>query len=57
MDKTFMPDFKNLEQLYTHQLEGLKWTAEHVYNGSDFYRKQFDKAGLIPSDIKSLATE
>ena len=49
-----MPQFKNLEQLYNYQLKGLKWTADHVYNGSDFYRKLFDKAGVKPSDIKSL---
>ncbi len=54
MTTTFMPDLKSPEQLYAHQLEGLKWTADHVYNGSDFYKKHFDKAGVKPSDIKSL---
>ncbi len=54
MKSTFMPQFKNLEQLHNYQLKGLKWTADHVYNGSDFYRKLFDKAGVKPSDIKSL---
>ena len=54
MKNTFMPPFKNLEQLYAHQLEGLKWTVNHTYNGSDFYRAQLDKAGVNPSDIKSL---
>ncbi len=54
MKKTFMPNFKNKEQLYTHQLEGLKWTVNHAYNGSKFYRKQFDKAGVKPENIKTL---
>ncbi len=54
MKKTFMPQFKDVDQLFDHQLEGLKWTIEHAYNGSSFYRKQFEKAGVMPSDIKSL---
>jgi phenylacetate-CoA ligase len=36
------------------QLEGLKWTAGHVYNGSEFYRKRFDEAKVKPEDIKTL---
>ena len=52
MKKTFMPVFKDQEQLYDHQLRGLKWTLSHAYNGSVFYKKQFDEAGL--KDIKSL---
>jgi len=49
-----MPHFKDEEQLYRHQLDGLKWTVNHVYRGSEFYRKQFEKAGIKPEDIKSL---
>jgi phenylacetate-CoA ligase len=54
MKQTFMPEFKDLEQLYDHQLKGLKWTLSHVYNGSSFYKQQFDKAGVLPGDINSL---
>ena len=54
MKKTFMPQFKNTEALFEHQLYGLKWTVAHAYNGSSFYRKQFEKAGVTPEDIKSL---
>ena len=54
MQQTFMPNFKDREQLYAHQLEGLKWSVSHVYEGSKFYKTQFDKAGVKPSDIKSL---
>jgi phenylacetate-CoA ligase len=54
MTKTFMPHFVNQEQLYGHQLEGLKWSVNHAYNGSQFYRVEFDKAGVKPSDMKSL---
>ena len=54
MKKTFMPQFKDRDQLLEHQLEGLKWTIAHTYNGSPFYRKQFEKAGVTPLDIISL---
>lgn len=37
-----------------HQLEGLKWTVNHAYNGSDFFRQRFDAAGVSPSDIQCL---
>lgn len=54
MNKSFMPTFKDYEQLYDHQLEGLKWTLNHAYNGSTFYRIQLEKKGVIINDIKSL---
>ncbi|NOX33102.1 MAG: phenylacetate--CoA ligase [Deltaproteobacteria bacterium] len=54
MKKTFMPGFKDTGQLFDHQLKGLKWTVSHAYNGSSFYRKQFEEAGVTPLDIKSL---
>lgn len=54
MRKTFMPEFKTKEELETFQLEGLKWTVAHAYEGSAFYRERFDAAGVKPDDIKSL---
>ena len=54
MKKTFMPDFKDTGQLFNHQLEGLKWTVNHAYNGSSFYKNQFENAGVSPSDIRTL---
>lgn len=54
MKKTFMPDFKDTAQLFDHQLQGLKWTVNHAYNGSAFYRGRFEKAGITPSDIQFL---
>lgn len=54
MKKTFMPQFTDIGQLFDHQLEGLKWTVAHAFNGSPFYRKQFEEAGVTPSDISSL---
>lgn len=49
-----MPGFKTPEDIVDHQLAGLKWTVAHAYNGSDFYRRRFDEAGIKPDDIKSL---
>jgi phenylacetate-CoA ligase len=52
--KTFMPAYKNAQELEALQLQGLKWTVSHAYNGSNFYRKAFDEAGVKPEDIKTL---
>lgn len=54
MPKTFMPDFKSLEELQAHQLRGLQWTVRHAYEGSSFYREKLEAAGIHPDDIKSL---
>jgi len=54
MERTFMPQFKDLDHLFEHQLEGLKWTIAHTYNGSPFYKKHFEEAGVTPEDINSL---
>ena len=54
MGKTFMPQYKTREELEAHQLEGLKWTVNHGYRGSAFYKKRFDKARVTPDDIKTL---
>jgi phenylacetate-coenzyme A ligase PaaK-like adenylate-forming protein/ABC-type branched-subunit amino acid transport system ATPase component len=51
---TFMPPFKTVEELKEHQLKGLKWTVRHAYEGSSFYRKHLDAAGVKPEDIKTL---
>ncbi len=52
--KTFMPDFRDAAELSTHQLNGLKWTVQHVYDGSAFYRQRLETAGITPTDITSL---
>ena len=52
--QSFMPTFKTRDELEALQLEGLKWTVNHAYHGSTFYREAFDKAGVKPEDIKTL---
>jgi phenylacetate-CoA ligase len=54
LKRTFMPSISTEEELKTLQLEGLKWTVNHAYNGSDVYRKRFDEAGASPNDIQTL---
>jgi len=49
-----MPEFKTREELTDAQLEGLKWTVKHAYNGSSVYKKKLDEAGVRPEDIRSL---
>jgi phenylacetate-coenzyme A ligase PaaK-like adenylate-forming protein len=54
MGNTFMPAFKDIKELEAHQLKGLQWTVKHVYQGSPFYRKRLDDAGVTPEDIHTL---
>lgn len=42
-------------ELEALQLERLRATLHHAYENVDFYRRSFDKAGLHPSDCRSLA--
>ena len=54
MEERFMPAVKTGEELKALQLEGLKWTVNHAYQGSSFYRKRLQGAGVKPEDISSL---
>ena len=52
----FNMDFETMprEALESIQLSRLKTTLERVYATVPFYRESFKKAGITPSDIKSL---
>lgn len=54
MNKRFMPAVRTAGELREFQLEGLKWTVGHAYQGSPFYRDKMDEAGVGPKDIRSL---
>jgi phenylacetate-CoA ligase len=54
MSKSFMPTIKTKKELADLQLKGLKWTVNHAYRGSPFYRKRLEDAGVKPTDIRSL---
>ncbi|SUZ31536.1 Phenylacetate-coenzyme A ligase [Roseibaca ekhonensis] len=43
------------DEIAALQLERLKWSLNHAYNGSAFYRAKFDAAGVHPDDLHSLA--
>lgn len=45
----------SVEELRALQLERLKTTIQHAYENSPVYRKKFDEAGVVPSDLTCLA--
>ncbi len=51
---TFLPSFVSEEDLEKYQLEWLKWTLNHAYNGSAFYKSRLDRAGIGPGDVQTL---
>lgn len=51
---TFLPTFADEAELADHQLNGLKWTLNHAWEGSSFYREKLDTAGITPADIESI---
>ena len=51
---SFMPNLQNTADLAAHQLNGLKWTVSHAYEGSPFYKARLDQAGVSPQAIRSL---
>ncbi len=54
MTGTFMPTAKTEEELAQEQLDGLKWTVRHAFEGSPVYRQKLSEAGVSPEDIRSL---
>ena len=55
-----MPNYKFIpgtgqDELFANQLTGLRWTVDHILNGSEFYKSRLNEAGIASaSDIKSL---
>lgn len=43
------------DEIAALQLERLKWSLRHAYQGSAFYRQKFDAQGVHPEDLTSLA--
>jgi phenylacetate-CoA ligase len=54
MKKRFVPAVKTERELKALQVEGLRWTVKHAYQGSPFYRNRLDEADIKPSHIRSL---
>lgn len=49
----FIPHYSP-EKLREIQENGLRWTVLHAYARSPQYRKKFNDAGIVPTDIQSL---
>jgi phenylacetate-CoA ligase len=45
----------SVDELRKVQLARLQWSVGHAYENSPFYKQSFDKHGVHPDDIKSLA--
>ena len=43
------------DELTTLQLERLKWSVKHAYDNVEQYRKNFNKVGVQPDDIRDLS--
>jgi phenylacetate-CoA ligase len=43
------------DEIAALQLQRMKWSLKHAYDNVPFYRDSFDKAGVHPDDLKSLA--
>ncbi len=43
------------DEITSLQLKRMKWSLNHAYQNSPFYRQHFDKAGLHPDDLKQLS--
>ena len=54
MLKRFPPHYRTDEELRDLQLAGLRWTVQHAWNNSSFYRKRLDESGVSPGSIRSL---
>nr|AIK66568.1 phenylacetate-CoA ligase [Arhodomonas sp. Seminole] len=45
----------SLDELRHIQLERLRWSLNHAYKNVPFYRESFDRAGVHPNELQSLA--
>jgi phenylacetate-CoA ligase len=54
MKGRFESRVKDKQELDKIQLEGLRWTVNHAYKGSQFYRTRLDGADVKPEDIRSI---
>jgi phenylacetate-CoA ligase len=53
MHNRFIPEMTE-EQIADAQLAGLKWTVNHTFQNSPFYRSRLKALGLSPDDITTL---
>lgn len=51
----FPAHYSSPAELERLQLDGLRWTVNHAWRNSPFYRSRLELAGVTPDDIASLA--
>ncbi|MEG6551786.1 phenylacetate--CoA ligase family protein, partial [Desulfocurvibacter africanus] len=51
--QAFIPNI-SADELATRQLDGLRWTLEHAFRGSEAYHARLSEVGFEPGDLKSL---
>lgn len=54
MLKRFPPKYRTELEMRDLQRYGLRWTVEHVWDHSPFYRKRLESSGVTPGSIRSL---
>jgi phenylacetate-CoA ligase len=54
MLKRFPPNYRTEQELRDLQLSGLRWTVDHAWSNSPFYRKRLEESGVSPGSILSL---
>src|SRR3972149_3737951 len=54
MLKRFPPKYGTDRDLRDLQRDGLRWTVEHAWNNSPFYRKRLEEFGVTPDTLRSL---
>jgi len=45
----------SVDEIRALQLDRLRWSLQHAYENSPFYRQRFDEVGVHPSDLKQLS--
>jgi len=50
----FPPKYRTEQELRDLQRDGLRWTVEHAWNHSPFYRKRLETSGVTAGSIRSL---
>jgi len=53
MLKRFPPKYRTDQELRDLRRDGLRWTVEHAWKNSPFYRKRLDESGVTPGSIRS----
>ncbi len=43
------------DEIEALQLDRLRWSLQHAYDGVPHYRRAFDEAGVVPAEVRELA--